>query len=279
MANKEVSDLTLVARADLNDPTSFLSVKDTNRVSTDNDVRIPITVFETLKNKLDATVPPGVTNDGTEGYSVGSKWVDVANDKVYFVVDISTGAAVWLDASGGGGGGGGGSYNPVEARMLQRRVSSSAAASDEAAAPEAYSLIVPLGPGGNGAEGYIGSLGSSYTRQFYMANGNYVAGQFVVPSDWTEFTEAFITFFTFYAATFTYDIQSSGGATGDLYTADYATETGRSFVAVSGSNVLNIVDISDYLNAHATAGEFMSLVIKSTSNIWYIGTNITLKWQ
>jgi hypothetical protein len=176
--------------------------------------------------------------------------------------------------------GGGGSYNPVEARMLQRKVSAAAAAEAQAAAePEAYSLIVPLGAGANGAEGYIGSVGSSYTRQFYMGSSNYVAGQFVVPSDWTEFTEAFITFFTAYAATFTYDIQSSGGATGDLYTADYATETGRSFVAVSGSNRLNIVDISDYLNAHATAGAFMSLVIKSTSSISYTGTNITLKWQ
>jgi hypothetical protein len=175
--------------------------------------------------------------------------------------------------------GGGGSYNPVEARMLQRKVSAAAAAEAQAAeAPQAYSLIVPFSGGGN-TEGYIGSLGYSYTRNFYTGSNSYVSGQFVVPSDWTEFTEAFITFFTPYAATFTYDIQSSGGATGDLYTADYAVETGRSFVAVSGSNRLNIVDISDYLNAHATAGAFMSLVIKSTSSISYTGTNITLKWQ
>ena len=46
--------------------------------------------------KIDATVAPGVSNDDTEGYQVGSAWFDVTNDKAYICVDASTGAAVWL---------------------------------------------------------------------------------------------------------------------------------------------------------------------------------------
>jgi|GEM_PF-4232472 len=49
------------------------------------------------KNTLDATAAPGAGNDNTQGYSVGSVWVDVTNDKAYTCIDASTGAAVWQD--------------------------------------------------------------------------------------------------------------------------------------------------------------------------------------
>jgi len=47
-------------------------------------------------NKLDATAAPAVGNDNTEGYQIGSLWVDVTHDIGYIAVDVSTGAAVWL---------------------------------------------------------------------------------------------------------------------------------------------------------------------------------------
>ena len=53
-----------------------------------------------LFNKFDATVAPTVNNDTTEGYTVGSVWVDVTNDIAYTCVDNTDGAAVW---SAGGG--------------------------------------------------------------------------------------------------------------------------------------------------------------------------------
>lgn len=56
------------------------------------------------KNKDDATVAPAVSNDNTEGYEVGSRWTDVTNDKVYFALDVSTGAAIWQEVGAGGGG-------------------------------------------------------------------------------------------------------------------------------------------------------------------------------
>lgn len=49
-----------------------------------------------LKNKLDAVSAPVSTNDDSEGYSVGSFWVDVTNDESYRCVDATTNLAVWV---------------------------------------------------------------------------------------------------------------------------------------------------------------------------------------
>jgi len=51
--------------------------------------------YEAVKDNLVATAAPDETNDTTEGYSVGSEWIDVTNDNAYVCLDISTGAAVW----------------------------------------------------------------------------------------------------------------------------------------------------------------------------------------
>ena len=59
---------------------------------------------ENLKVKLDGTAAPGAGNDNTEGYAVGSRWIDITNDKEYVALDISTGAAVWTETTGAGGG-------------------------------------------------------------------------------------------------------------------------------------------------------------------------------
>jgi len=40
---------------------------------------------------------PDADNDETEGYSVGSVWVDITNDASYTCADASEGAAVWLE--------------------------------------------------------------------------------------------------------------------------------------------------------------------------------------
>ena len=53
-------------------------------------------------NKLDATQAPTVNDDTSTGFSVGSTWIDVTNDKAYNCVDATTGAAVWNEAGGGG---------------------------------------------------------------------------------------------------------------------------------------------------------------------------------
>jgi hypothetical protein len=60
------------------------------------------TTWTSVLNKYDATVAPTVSNDNTQGYAVGSRWVDITADKGYECVDASTGAAVWLETTGGG---------------------------------------------------------------------------------------------------------------------------------------------------------------------------------
>jgi len=57
-----------------------------------------------LKVKLDATEAPTVNNDVDEGYTVGSRWFDVTNDKEYACLDNTDGAAVWTETTGAGGG-------------------------------------------------------------------------------------------------------------------------------------------------------------------------------
>lgn len=57
------------------------------------------------KHNFIATSAPGVTDDASKGYSVGSQWIDQTADIAYQCVDATTGAAVWKDLSSGGGGG------------------------------------------------------------------------------------------------------------------------------------------------------------------------------
>jgi len=61
------------------------------------DADIGVTVSEYIKNNYTATVAPTVNNDETEGYSVGSEWIDSALGDIYRATDVSTGAAVWAD--------------------------------------------------------------------------------------------------------------------------------------------------------------------------------------
>ena len=58
-----------------------------------------------LKFNLNASAGPTVDDDTTQGYSVGSMWVDVSNDATYICQDASTAAAVWTDVTSGAAGG------------------------------------------------------------------------------------------------------------------------------------------------------------------------------
>lgn len=62
-----------------------------NIIMPDKDVDLDNVRF----SKFDAIVAPTVNNDNTEGYIVGSRWVNVALDIEYACLDASTGAAFW----------------------------------------------------------------------------------------------------------------------------------------------------------------------------------------
>ena len=46
------------------------------------------------------TSNPGVNDDETQGYVVGSTWLNLNNSKTFECIDCSTGAAVWIDRKG-----------------------------------------------------------------------------------------------------------------------------------------------------------------------------------
>lgn len=60
----------------------------------------------TLKNNFGATAAPTTGDDSADGYAVGSKWIDVTNDKAYVCLDATATAAVWTEITAGVGAGG-----------------------------------------------------------------------------------------------------------------------------------------------------------------------------
>lgn len=55
------------------------------------------------------TAAPTVNDDSGDGYAIGDLWIDETNDKVYQALNVTVGAAVWVEITGGGGGGAWGS--------------------------------------------------------------------------------------------------------------------------------------------------------------------------
>ncbi len=58
-----------------------------------------------ILNKLDATAAPTAGDDSADGYTIGSRWLDVSGSKEYVCSDATEGAAVWIDVTAGGTGG------------------------------------------------------------------------------------------------------------------------------------------------------------------------------
>ena len=67
---------------------------------------IVMRVLALPQHNFAATVDPTASNDDTEGYTVGSRWVNLTNDSHWVLVDSSTGAAIWRRTDNVGGGGG-----------------------------------------------------------------------------------------------------------------------------------------------------------------------------
>jgi len=70
--------------------------------STTNDIRFydpSISSWKANEAELNnsTTSSPGISNDQTEGYEVGSIWVNTSTGSMYRCVDASTGAAIWTE--------------------------------------------------------------------------------------------------------------------------------------------------------------------------------------
>jgi len=54
------------------------------------------------KVKLNGTSAPMVNDDTSEGYTIGSRWMDISNDVEYVCLDNTDGAAVWTETTSHG---------------------------------------------------------------------------------------------------------------------------------------------------------------------------------
>lgn len=109
-----------------------------------------------LLHKLDATAAPTSGDDTGDGYSPGSVWVDLTNDKAYVCLDDTSSAAVWTDITQSGGGGGGA---PTDAPYL-----TTAANGTLSAEVVTGSLAGDLTFKGNDAAGRTITLGQQVTN-------------------------------------------------------------------------------------------------------------------
>ena len=79
---------------------------DTNNPHQVSKAQVGLGNVANILDKLDGATAPTVDDDAADGYSEGSRWVDVTNDKIYFCLDATEGAAVWQEVGAGGGGSG-----------------------------------------------------------------------------------------------------------------------------------------------------------------------------
>jgi hypothetical protein len=54
---------------------------------------------EDLKVNLSSIVDPLASNDNTDGYSIGSTWINTLFDKQFTCLDAATGAAIWIEVT------------------------------------------------------------------------------------------------------------------------------------------------------------------------------------
>ena len=59
--------------------------------------------FLKINNNLGAATAPTVSNDASEFYSEGSRWLDTTNGKEYVCFDTTVGAAIWVETTGAAG--------------------------------------------------------------------------------------------------------------------------------------------------------------------------------
>ena len=70
---------------------------DTANNTSETEISVGVKGTDNFKraNYLTATTNPTASNDGTQGYTVGSFWFNVTDSILYVCKDSSTGAAVW----------------------------------------------------------------------------------------------------------------------------------------------------------------------------------------
>lgn len=58
-------------------------------------------IIPPVKQNLNATSDPAVTDDSDDGYSIGSRWINTTGDKEFVATDVTVGAALWKETTSG----------------------------------------------------------------------------------------------------------------------------------------------------------------------------------
>ncbi|KPJ66514.1 MAG: hypothetical protein AMJ43_07730, partial [Coxiella sp. DG_40] len=96
-----IAELTTTGNVDLGGTldvtgTTTLATSLTGTLRADSGV---VSIDPVPKVNYTATAAPTVNDDDTEGYSVGSTWIDISADEAYRCLDATTGAAFWIETT------------------------------------------------------------------------------------------------------------------------------------------------------------------------------------
>jgi hypothetical protein len=71
----------------------------------DGYIRISGGATTNIKSTFNSGAAPTTGDDSGDGFAIGSRWLDTTNNKEYVALNVSVGAAVWVETTGGGGSG------------------------------------------------------------------------------------------------------------------------------------------------------------------------------
>jgi hypothetical protein len=87
-------------QAKINDNSDRITVNESNITTLQSDVataQSDITALQlaTPQSLFSATVDPTSGDDALDGYAVGSRWINITNNRSFVAVDVTPGAAIW----------------------------------------------------------------------------------------------------------------------------------------------------------------------------------------
>lgn len=221
-----------------------------------------------VKNKYDATSAPTVNDDATQGYAVGSTWINITSDIMYRCVDSTTGTAIWKQIV---------DTNSIQtlsnktliSPVINTSISGSAVLDDDTFATASNTTIATS----ESIKAYVDSNTAVTVPDLEFTDGDLVSGVLTITGlktvasivDNIGDTIAFADKLNYGATNTTIDLSSFGTITGTWkvkFAQGYGTSTGSTFTSLtdtpasysgqsgkvvtvnSGENALEFVDVS-----------------------------------
>ena len=161
------------------------------KINDSSAVKLAQVGFVAPLNNYTAVIPPTVNNDETQGYGVGSMWIDIATHVAYICINPTTGNANWQQLGSGSGSGTTGPTGPTGyAGPTGPSVTGPTGAASVITGPTGYTG--PTGPSVTGATGVTGPTGPANVGAFQEHSFIAVGGQ---QDFYCEYTPPYIEVF------------------------------------------------------------------------------------